>query len=163
MTLVEVLVASAIASIVLTAVAMLTIYAARSVLAMTNYSELDRISRNALDVMTRDIRQANGLMSYTSSRIVLVNPDTTTCTYTYDSSAGTLTRADSTSSKILLTGCDQLSFAISQRSPSNDFTFFPATLATAKLVDVSWKCSRQIKARKVNTESIQTAKIVMRN
>jgi hypothetical protein len=30
-------------------------------------------------------------------------------------------------------------------------------------VDVSWKCSRQILGEKVNTESVQTAKIVMRN
>jgi hypothetical protein len=33
----------------------------------------------------------------------------------------------------------------------------------AKLVDVSWLCSRKILGRKVNTESVQTAKIVMRN
>ena len=34
---------------------------------------------------------------------------------------------------------------------------------TAKLIDVSWKCSRKIMGEKLNTESVQTAKIVIRN
>ena len=159
----EILVTSLIASIVLTIVATLTIFATRSVLAMTNYAELDQESRNTLDVLTRDIRQAAGLSSFAANKIVLRNPDSTTCTYTYNQSLGTLTRSNSSGSKVLLDNCDQLAFRISTRNPSNDFQFYQANLATAKLIDVSWKCSRQIKAQKVNTESIQTAKIVMRN
>jgi Tfp pilus assembly protein PilW len=164
MTLVEILLTSLIGSIVLAVVATLTIFAARSVLAMTNYSELDRMSRNCLDFLTRDIRQASGLANFNSNRIVLNIASNTTCTYTYDRGLGTLTRVAGTERTVLLKGCDQLTFQVSQRNPSNDFTFYKAdTLATAKLIDVSWKCSREIKAQKVNTESIQTAKIVMRN
>ncbi|MEJ2010407.1 MAG: hypothetical protein P8Z30_20015, partial [Acidobacteriota bacterium] len=72
---------------------------------------------------------------------------------------------------VLLTNCEYLAFGISQRNPSNEFCFYPATNTTTskldpslcKLVDVSWKCSREIFGKKVNTESVQTAKIVMRN
>ena len=164
MTLVEILVASLIASIVLTIIVTLTIFATRSVLAMTNYTDLDQNSRNTLDILTRDIRQAAGLSLFASNRIVLRNPDNSTCEYLYDRGQATLTRIHPTGRTVLLESCDQLTFKVSQRSPSNDFTFFPATtLTTAKLIDVSWKCSREIKAQKVNTESIQTAKIVMRN
>jgi hypothetical protein len=31
------------------------------------------------------------------------------------------------------------------------------------MIDVSWKCSREILGAKINTESVQTAKIVIRN
>jgi len=164
MTLVEILMSTLIASVVLAIVATLTIFATRSVLAMTNYTDLDQDSRNTLDLLTRDIRQAASLNSFTANKIELKNPDNTTCTYTYSPSEGRLYRIQGTSRQILLQGCDYLTFKVSQRNPSNDFTFFPAaTKEVAKLIDVSWKCSREIKAQKVNTESIQTAKIVMRN
>jgi Tfp pilus assembly protein PilW len=163
MTLAEIMVTTLIASLVLTIIATLTIFATRSVLAMTNYTELDQDSRNTLDILTRDIRQASGLVSFAANRIVIRFPDSNTCTYVYNQNLGTLVRSNSSGSKILLEGCDQLTFQVSQRNPSNDFYFYQATIATAKLIDVSWKCSREIKAQKVNTESIQTAKIVMRN
>jgi hypothetical protein len=65
---------------------------------------------------------------------------------------------------VLLTQCDTLFFDLSQRNPSNNFTFYPISdPRTAKLVDVTWTCSRQLLQAKVNTESVQTAKIVIRN
>ena len=165
MTLVEILISSLIASVVLAIVATLTIFATRSVLAMTNYTELDQDSRNTLDLLSRDIRQASSLTNYSATMIQLKNTDNTICTYTYNKSEGRLYRKQGTyPAQVVLQGCDFLTFKISKRNPSNDFTFFPATIKEdAKLIDVSWKCSREIKAQKVNTESIQTAKIVMRN
>jgi len=165
MTLMEILVASLIAALVFGVVLTLTIFATRSVLAMTNYTELDQASRNTLDVLTRDIRQATALNAFTANKIVLRNPDNTTCTYTYNQGTGTFVRSNNLGSQVLLESCDRLSFNISTRSPSPGFVFNSATnnIALAKLIDVSWRCSRQIRAQKVNTESIQTAKIVMRN
>jgi hypothetical protein len=165
MTLMEILVASLVGALVLLIVVTLTIFATRSVLAMTNYTELDQDSRNSLDLLTRDIRQASALVTYAPNRIVLRNPDNSTCTYTYNQAAGTLTRSDSTSSTVILEGCDALTFNVSTKAPSPGFVFNSASnnIALAKLIDVSWRCSREIKAQKVNTESIQTAKIVMRN
>ena len=40
---------------------------------------------------------------------------------------------------------------------------FPFCSDRCKLVDLNWRCSRQILQQKVNTESVQTAKIVIRN
>lgn len=169
MTLVEIMVTSLIAAVVLAMVATLIVFATRSVLAMTNYTELDQDSRNALDLLTRDIRQAATLDFYSTNQIRLTTPngpDKTTFIYTYNKAKGCLYRQAGTfKPEVLLTNCDYLTFKISQRNPSNDFTFYSASnnTAVAKLIDVSWKCSREIKAQKVNTESIQTAKIVMRN
>jgi hypothetical protein len=164
MTLMDLLFATAIGAILLAVAGTMTVFAARSVLAMTNYTELDRHSRNALDSITRDVRQAASLDSYSTNQIVLRNLDGSTCTFIYSQGQGTLTRIKDGVSTVLLENCDRLAFNVSQRNPSNDFTFFAASsLSTAKLIDVNWKCSREIRGQKVNTESIQTAKIVMRN
>ena len=67
--------------------------------------------------------------------------------------------------KILLGQCDYLLFNTYQRNMSNQVygAFSNATAQTCKLVDLNWRCSRQILQQKVNTESVQTAKIVIRN
>ena len=164
MTLIELSVATFLGSLILMVAGALSVYGARSVLAMNNYAELEQRSRNTLDILTRDIRQAKDLNSFATNQIVLNNLDSTTCTYTFSPSLGTLTRVKGGLSSVLLSDCDSLTFSVYQRSPSNNFTFYPATSnSTAKLIDVNWKCSKMIRGQKVNTESIQTAKIVIRN
>jgi len=164
MTLPEMMIAVLVGSIVFAAVATLSIFGARSFVAMGNYADLDQASRNALDVMSRDIRQTKALNTFSATKLVFQDTDTNTLTYTYDPSARTLTRLKGTERTILLKQCDYLNFDISQRNPSNQFNFYPASsAATAKLIDVSWKCSRTILGAKINTESVQTAKIVIRN
>lgn len=171
MTLIEMTVAIGIASIVFVVVAMLSIYTAKSFAALGNYATLNQYSRNALDILTRDIRDAKRLISYQPDRLVFTNQDGSTLVFAWDPSTELLTRQKGGWTSVLLTNCDYLVFGISQRNPSNNFNFYPATnLITGKLdpslcklVDVSWRCSRQIFGKKVNTESVQTAKIVMRN
>ncbi len=48
--------------------------------------------------------------------------------------------------------------------------FYPATNSSGvydpsicKLINMSWKCSRTILGSKMNTESVQTAQVVLRN
>ena len=114
--------------------------------------------------MSLEIRQTKGLTSYSPSSITLRDWDDGALTYAYDSSARTLTRRKNGTSTLLLGQCDFLNFDISQRNPSNNFTFYPETnVSLAKLIDVSWKCSRKVLGAKINTESVQTAKIVIRN
>jgi Tfp pilus assembly protein PilW len=164
MTLVEVLVTTAISTILFATLAMLWVNGARSLFAMVNYTELDQASKTALDTMSRDIRQARTMSAYSSSSISMTNIQNIAFSYTYNPTAKTLTRTYGGVSKVLLTGCDRLAFSVYQRTPTNNFYFAPAaTLNEAKLVDVNWKCSRKIRGVSANTESIQTAKIVMRN
>ena len=164
LTILEMLVAASLASLVFAATAMLWIFSARSFTALGNYGDLDKASRNALDNMSREIRQTKGLTSFSSTSITLKDWDNGALTYVYDSSARTLTRQKGGTNTLLLGQCDFLNFDISQRNPSNNFTFYPETNFTlAKLIDVSWKCSRKILGAKINTESVQTAKIVIRN
>ena len=64
MTLPEVMVALGISSLALLVVATLTFFSARSFVAIGNYVDLDNTSRKAVDVMTKEIRQAKALSGY---------------------------------------------------------------------------------------------------
>jgi len=158
--------AAGIGSVSFAAIYTLVFYLTRSFLAMGNYADLDKISRLALDQMTRDIRQAQYLVSSASNQLAFNVGGSNTLTFTYDSAARKLTRSKTgEQDKVLLSECDYLLFNTYQRNMSNQVfnAFSNATPATCKLVDLSWVCSRQIMQQKVNTESVQTAKIVIRN
>lgn len=166
MSLIELMVTVAIASIVFAAVASLSMFTSRSMVAMGNYGDLNRASQDALDRMSREIRQTKDLTYYAQNLLVFTDHDNQPLYYYYVPSVTTLYRYKNGTWEVLLQDCDYLNFSISQRNPSNNFTFYPVQPNRpdlAKLVDVNWRCSRQILGKKVNTESVQTAKIVLRN
>ena len=165
-TFVEMLVSVAIGGMVLAALASLMIYSARSFVAIGNYIDLDQKSRNALDQMSRAVRQTARLISYSPSLLTFQNADGTQLSLAWNPSTRKVTMSQNGTVKTLLTQCDYLYFDISQRNPTYGvFDFYPATnnASLCKLVDVSWRCSRTILGQKINTESVQTAKIVIRN
>ncbi len=164
-TLSEVLVSMAIGGVVMAAVASLTFYTARSFTALANYEDLDRVSRRALDEMTYKIRQADGMTSNTNNTVSFSIWGTNTLSYTYDPQARTLVERLGSESKVLLEECDSFTLDIfSRNAVDGTFDQFPVTsdAAGVKLIRVNWTCSRQILGQKVNTESVQSAKIVIR-
>jgi prepilin-type N-terminal cleavage/methylation domain-containing protein len=166
LTLVELLVATAISSIVGLGVASLVFYSGRSFAAIANYVELDYLSRITLDKMSREIRQANRLTASTSTSLTFEDYDGGVLTYVYDSAGKTLTRSKNgvADAKPLLTECDFLQFTTYQRNPvGGTYNQYPAaTASTCKLVQLNWVCSRKIFGVPKNTESVQSAKIVIR-
>ncbi len=158
------MVGTAIASLVLTAVASLSLYSGRSFAALANYADLDSYSRNALDRMTKEIRQTNALKSYSDTQLTFKDFDDADLSFTYDPSARTLTRVKGSVNEVLLEECDFLTFSIYQRNPVNGtYDQYPtAAAATCKLVQLSWICSRTILGARMNTESVQSAKVVIR-
>ena len=168
--LMEMLVAFGIGSLLLAAAAQLSMFTARSFAALGNYNDLDRASRNALDVMSRDIREAKiwGINASTNYAF-FTNMDNSWFVYYWTPSTKTLNRYyyrnGTYQQEVVLTGCDYFSFRIWQRNPTNQF-WFPYSANSqpylTKLVDVSWRCSRRV-LNQYNTESVQTAKIVLRN
>lgn len=164
MTLVELMVALLAASIIMAALLATTAFVSRSFIALGNYTDLDNASQIALDTMSRDIRNAKSLVWCQTNYIILQKLDGSLCRYTWDPSTSLFTRSDSTGTKVLLKNCDILTFYMYQRNPTNDFQFVAAPTANeAKLIDVSWRCSRSILGAIINSESVQTAKIVIRN
>src|SRR5437762_6521973 len=100
MSLVEMLIATGLGTVLMTAIISLMIFAARSFVAVGNYVDLDVKSRNALDRISQEIRQAAGLQSYSTSQLIFTNDDLTTLTYTYDSVGKKLTRSEEHTSEL---------------------------------------------------------------
>ncbi len=164
MTLVEMMVATVIGTLVLAGAGSLMVYNVRSLAALVNYTDLDRYSRNAVDRISRDVRQAATLASFTTTELRFTFPSASDVYYTYDASGRTLVRRQGTDRMVLLEECDALTFTVYGRNNiSNSWDQFQVTTAAnAKLIKLNWTCSRTILGEAKNTESIQTAKIVLR-
>ena len=162
-TLIELLIATGTGSILLAALAIVVFHASRSVAALSNYVDLDRMSRQTLDRMALEIRQADSVSAYRTNEISFAY-NGGTLTYTYDTTGKKLTRTYGAQTDILLKECDSLTFSIYQRNPiGGTYDVYPtATTTTAKLVQLTWTCSRKILGQAVNTESVQSAKLVLR-
>ena len=165
-TILEVLVSTAVGGVMLAALAMLIFYTGRSFAALANYVDLDAHSRNALDTMSREIRQTERLISGNSTNLVFEDADGTQLSYTYDAGARTLVRSKDgvADSQPLLKECNFLEFSLFQRNPvGGTYDQYPAaTASTCKLIQLRWICSRDLVTEKWNTESVQSAKIVIR-
>ena len=113
-------------------------------------------------------RKVNLLTSYTtnsaSKTLTFQDSDGLPLSFSYNASTRMLIRTKNSINKVLLTECDVLDFGLYHRNPiGGTYDQFPAaTVATCKLIQVSWTCSRQVFGAKKNTESVQTAKIVIR-
>src|SRR2546426_10078728 len=66
-TLPEMLIAAGLGSLVLMAVGAFAFYSSRALAAAVNYVDLDRQSQFALDKFAQQVRQVNGLTSYTTT------------------------------------------------------------------------------------------------
>ena len=165
MTLIEVMIATSIGTLILAAAGSLMIYNARSLAALSNYADLDRYSRGAVDKLSQDIRQATDLISFTTTELQFNSSrGRSNITYTYSPSSRELVRRQGNNREVLLKECDSLTFTVYGRNNgSNSWDQFVVTnAANAKLIKLDWTCSRTILGQAVNTESVQTAKIVMR-
>jgi hypothetical protein len=167
---------------VFAAIGSLIFYGGRSCVALANYADLDNKSRNALDRMSQEIRQANEVTGYSTAQLstgqvitnqlVLSGTGTGgaayTLTYNYDLAKQTLSRMKvefgATNTIVLLTGCYYFNFGMFQRNPvDGTYDQYPvADPSTCKVVQLFWICSRNIFGETANTESIISAKVVIR-
>ena len=164
-TLVEVLVATGVAGIVVVVIATLAFFTSRSFVAATNYTDMALASRMALDNISRTIRQARQVTACTTNSISFIDASGSNVQYSFDPNSRSLLSVSGGVTNTYLTGCDALQFWIYQRTPiSNQFACYnPASVTNAKLVQVTWSCSRQIFGANVNNEVVESASICLRN
>ena len=160
----EFLIASGIGLLVLGAAGALWAYSANSFAAMFQYGDLDSRSQNALDRLSQRIRRAQSVKDIQSSQLTLVDSDGVDIKWVYDSPTRTLTQTKAGQDQVLLTECDSLQFSCYQRTPvGGSYDQYPvATKDTAKVVQVQWTCSRSLYGKKSHTESVRSARIVLR-
>jgi len=163
--LAELMVAIGVTSLIVVVMLVLAVSTGRSFVEMVNYVDLDHYNRVALDMMSRDMRQVLYLQTFSSNSMIFLDKDGQPLQYAYSPTDRTLIRSKGGEKKILLDNCDQMQFAIYQRTPkSNSFDLYPVmTVTNAKVVRLTWNCSRKLFGRKINTEQAQAARIVIRN
>ncbi len=160
MTLPEVMVAVGIGSLILSVIATVFMTSARSFVAMGNYVHLDANSRNALDHMSREIRQARGLAQFNTNSLKFIRQTNSFLIYAWSPESRKLTewKTGDSITNVLLTDCDQLAFSL------RDAQFVTTiNISEAKGIKVAWKCSRKVLGNQTSTEEMQQALIVMRN
>lgn len=155
---------------ILGSVVVTSISLSHSMVAIGNYFELDAYSRNTLDVMGRDIRNADALNSFASNSITMSGTNYQGVPYSFEYNWDgsnmwrTYTLSTNSTTFLMLSNCSYLCFSNFTRVPQSNFTFYAVSGTNrTKLISVSWRCSRSILGAKLNTESVQTAKIVIRN
>src|SRR5713101_758485 len=116
-TLLEYLIGIGIGSLVLVTVLSLSLYSGKSFAGLANYVDINTSSVNALDQMSKDIRQCVALTGYSSNQVTFNDGTLSPLIYSYNPNARTLTRQSGGQAKVLLTQCDDLRFAIYQRTP----------------------------------------------
>lgn len=184
LSLVEMAVAVGVGSLVLMVVTMLSVYALRSFGAMGNHAILDAQNRIALDKMTRDIRQATSVSNYyadaTIKWVKFVTPygESPTVKYVWysgdpgDPDYHTVQCEKGDQVQIYLRNCDDWDVAFFRRTalPGVPNGFAPATnsagvlkVGECKMVEFNWKCSRSLLGKPMNTESVQRARVTLRN
>ena len=172
-TMAEFMVAMAVFSV--SAIAMMSLFgfSARSFAALTNYGLLDQANREAMDLLTREIRQAKYISNYTTNTITILTGDSPPLSVTYSFSDGTkqmlrtATDGVTTTTQVLLNNCNLLSFSLFTRVPiSGSYDAFPVATTnwaqTVKVVQLTWKTSTTLPNAAVNSENVQTARIVIR-
>ena len=174
-TLAEYLVATSIGLLAIAAALVLWAYASKTCATLLGYVDLSSASKNALDRVSQEVRNAKGVESCSATQLVVrVPPRTGTnndiVTFGYDASnqrlIRTLVRSNGArESKVLLTECTNFQFSVYTRVPSNSNFGLNTTWTTneAKVVQMQWTCIRQITGDKSSVESQVSSKVVIRN
>jgi len=176
--LMEMIVAVAIASMVLVVLGLLSLNGLQSFLLIGNSTALDARSRLAADQITRELRQAAGVVQYEvdaeSRTLVLTNRlEGSLVQFTWSAADRTLTCEKSGQPAVTcLTDCDSWSAEFFQNQPLPSVTqpYLPATngvgqpdLEQARIVSLSWVCSSPVLGSKIKTQSAQSIMVALRN
>lgn len=162
MTVPEMMVSVGVGSLILMVMAVVFSSSARSFAALGHYVSMDRNSRNAMDRMTREIRQAGDLIEFSTTRLKFVGYGQTNSflVYDWDANSRQLTewKTGQGTTNVLLSECDNLAFYMSRGSLA------PTTVVSeGKAIKVNWKCSRTILGKKTTSEDMGQALIIIRN
>lgn len=167
MTLVEVMIAMSVFTIAGGAVMTAYVFGLRSFQALSNYSQLDEQNREAMDKLSREIRQANSVFTFNNSSnnssLTIVDSNMKNVTYSFNASTKQMLRTREGVQEVILKDCSLIHFQLGMRPPNTNYGYYPTTSPNlAKMVDLTWKTSRALPGGVKNTENIQTARIIIR-
>jgi type II secretory pathway component PulJ len=167
--LLELLIASAIFTTASTGLLSLYLFTSSSFAGLSDYATLDKANRQAMDMLTKEIRQAKAVTSCSTNppSITVLRGDGLTVKYSFSKDKQQMIRdvSDGTH-QVLLNHCSLLSFSLCQRNPvGGSYDIYPAATdnwqQTVKVIQLSWKTACSLPYHMVS-ENVQTARIVIR-
>jgi type II secretory pathway pseudopilin PulG len=177
LTLVEVLIATGIGAIMVGVILALVSYAERSFAVTSSNVDLESKGRQALDKLSRELRQATAVISCDTNLpykwFTVTNAvEGFTLTLSWDAETKVVKleklgpTPDDNRSERLLGNCERLDFTFCQRAPNvspSEVSFSRASsLADCKLILMSWTCQQEL-IGKLETENVQEMQIALRN
>jgi prepilin-type N-terminal cleavage/methylation domain-containing protein len=174
-TLVEVIVSSTIAGIVLVGVFSAVLMISRSGFLLGNYIDMERQARFALETIATDTRVAKSNTwiydeaadKFTGITLTAPGPGNPTVTYAYNSAAGILTRNDGTRTTTLITGIQSLTFTAYRYDYDDGIeAITPSHFnrnGDTKMIQISLSAIRTRTSLADATNSVVSARYVLRN
>lgn len=149
-TLLEVMVASSLFSILSVAVLSSFVFMLRAEQSLANYNLMNAQARNVLEVFSRDAKSASDVTNFTASTITLSVPldtvgTTSAVIYTFDSDAGTVVRTAGGVSTTLVTNINTFAFRY-----LNSLNAVTTSLAELKQVQFSMLLVRTVESAKTS-------------
>lgn len=164
MTLPEIVIALALSALLLVTLSALYLYCTRTFISMENLIDLDNASRLAVDRLSREIRQSDRLVSFSTNELVFER-NGEPVRFTYHRETRALVQHKGGTTEVLLRDCDSMRCEIFQRTPwSGAYGFFPtATPVDCKVVRLTWTTSRQVGGLLHSQADLRSAQVVLRN
>ncbi|HUR60529.1 MAG TPA: prepilin-type N-terminal cleavage/methylation domain-containing protein [Opitutaceae bacterium] len=167
-TLVEVMVASTLASFVLAGVLSTFLFLGRSGANLRNYSDMETQARKALETFAEDVRQASAI-SWTSATNVTLTVNAVAVSYTYDSTNGTFARGTAGTTTTLITGISANTFSFKSYNvagtemPLATAANLTAAGSSTKQLQISLEASRNTRTVSSATNLVLSARYILRN
>ena len=143
------------------------LFMGRSGANVQNYNDMESQARKALELFAQDTRQASGVTWGSDSNSVTLTVSGASVAYTYDPSARTFYRRDSTSTRALVTGITTFAFTaynISGSSvPISTAAERTAANGTTKQLQISLEAARNSQTVVAATNTVLSARFVLRN
>ena len=175
-TLVEVLIASALASVVMAAVLTSVIMISRSGYLLNNYIDMENQARTALETIALDARVSQDVAWIRANDtspligITLTDPAGVSIRYDYNSSAGTLSRTTNGATRVLITGIQSLTFSAYKYADATGIlivdpstTTLTALNGVTKMLQISLSSIRTRTTLADATNNVVSARYVLRN
>jgi Tfp pilus assembly protein PilW len=167
-TLIELMITVVISVFVIASILTLVVISMQNYVATANYVRMNDQSRNVMDHISREIRNASIFVSATpNTSLVLINTNNNaTISITYNSSAQTLTLTTNQVTLATLTSCSNFTFQLyDHRTATTNDSFSNQTtdLNACKAISLSWICQQHITGSKLSTQIAQAAQVMLRN
>lgn len=166
--LVEILVASSLATVVMAGVMTAFLFVGRTSVSLRNYADLETQARNAMETFAQDVRMSSGVVWNSAESLTLTIQQgnaSVPATYTYNPAARTFSRTIGTTTDILITSIRSFAFnaysidttAISLAAPT------AATNTATKQIQISLETERINRTLALHTNKVISARFVLRN